>query len=61
MRAFRFRLARDLGRTVHELGTMAAAEFAEWVAFYLLESDELSGEKEIDPRIIAQQFGGDDG
>ena len=34
MRAFVFRLALALGRTVTELSKMPAAEFAEWLAYY---------------------------
>lgn len=34
MRAFAFRLALALGKTLAELGRMPAAEFAEWLAYY---------------------------
>lgn len=40
-RAFSFRLARDLGMTVAELERrMSAAEFVEWVAYYVAENKE---------------------
>lgn len=35
-----FRLAKDLGRTVKEIMRMNTAEFAGWIAFYKLESEE---------------------
>jgi len=41
-KVFTFRLARDLGMTVKELGErMTVREFAEWMAFYWAEAKEI--------------------
>jgi len=41
-KVFTFRLARDLGMTVKELGErMTQREFCEWMAFYWAEAKEI--------------------
>jgi|GEM_PF-6912467 hypothetical protein len=38
---FLFSLARDLGKTVAELGTMSSEEYTYWMAFYNYQNQQL--------------------
>ena len=51
---FRFKLARDLGMTVHELGArMSAQEETEWAIVYRLEF-EAKQEAEMDQQLMSR-------
>jgi hypothetical protein len=50
-RMFMFRLAKELGKTVRELGeSLDSNEIAEWLAFFKVEREESEGKQKQDTK-----------
>jgi hypothetical protein len=50
-RMFMFRLAKELGKTVKELGeSLDSNEIAEWLAFFKVEREESEGKKKLETK-----------
>jgi hypothetical protein len=54
-RMFMFRLAKELGKTVRELGeSLDSNEIAEWLAFFKVEREEQEGRKKDETKAKMQ-------
>ena len=54
-RVFLFRLAKELGKTVKELGeSLDSYEIAEWLAFFKVEREEAEGKKKLETKSALQ-------
>ena len=54
-RMFMFRLAKELGKTVRDLGeSLDSNEIAEWLAFFKVEREEQEGRKKDETKAKMQ-------